>query len=368
MPLIGQVACDSAIGEPTPVVGRVAALRRKCAVLLALCTVVPAPIPLAAAQQTIEGVTPPAEQLTSIWPSPTMVNLLLARWSEELGHRYGMDDGQRVELEKAVRTRWSGFLERNRPVLEPLVTELIEMRLGLEPPPKKRVQRWARNARPLFEQLRAEVLEGTDDVRNLLDPLQRIKFELEALQLGVGLNFAEGKLRQLEQGEIQDADLRDFWEPTPTERRRRREARGTRGDEPTGPTNGSRTDAVSAEPADHVAAELALWDAYVSKFIRLYGLDDGQRSAVLSCLAELKQRALAHRDRRRTDIAKLERRVELFSGGDDDLPDLERRLMELYGPIDEMFNELKRRIEQVPTARQQAVAEPDPGPGREDRD
>ena len=42
--------------------------------------------------------------------------------------------------------------------------------------------------------------------------------------------------------------------------------------------------------------------------------------------------------------------------------------MELYGPIDEMFNELKRRIEQVPTARQQAAAEPDPGPGREDRD
>lgn len=368
MALIGQVACNSAIAESKPAAGRVAALRRNCAVLLALCTIVPAPIPLAAAQQTIEGVTLPAEQPASMWPSPTMVDLLLARWSEELGHRYGMEGGQRVELQKAVGRRWSGFLEKNRPLLEPLVIEFIEMRLGLEPPPKKRIQHWARSARPFFERLRSEVLEGTDDVRNLLDPLQRTKFELDALKLGVGLSFAEGKLRQLEQGEIQDADLRDFWEPTPTERRRRREARGRRGDEATGTTNGSQADAASAEPADQVAAELALWDAYVSKFIRLYGLDDGQRSAVLSCLAELKQRALAHRDRRRTDIAKIEQRIELFLGEDEDLPDLERQLMELYGPIDEMFTELKRRIEQVPTARQQAAAEPDPGSRREDSD
>ena len=31
-------------------------------------------------------------------------------------------------------------------------------------------------------------------------------------------------------------------------------------------------------------------------------------------------------------------------------------LIELYGPIDEMFNELKRRLESIPTADQQATA------------
>jgi hypothetical protein len=73
---------------------------------------------------------------------------------------------------------------------------------------------------------------------------------------------------------------------------------------------------------------------------------------VLSVLSELKERALSHRDRHRDEIAKLEARIASFGGSEEELPELKGQLTELYGPIDDMFKELKLRIESVLTAEQ----------------
>ena len=76
----------------------------------------------------------------------------------------------------------------------------------------------------------------------------------------------------------------------------------------------------------------------------------------------MQQRAVAHGDTRREDIAGLERRIADFNGSREELGALTRQLHEFYGPIDVMFGELKLRIEQIPTdaqrARVQASAAP----------
>ena len=109
--------------------------------------------------------------------------------------------------------------------------------------------------------------------------------------------------------------------------------------------------------ADQIALELHAWEHYVMEFIQTYDLDEGQRTAALSCLAELKERATAHRDRRREEITALERRIRNNSGTDQELAEIKQRLIKLYGPIDEMFKELKRRLESIPTAEQQAAVQ-----------
>ncbi len=238
--------------------------------------------------------------------------------------------------------------------------------MELQPTAKDRVQAWAERTTPVFDRFRAQLNQGMAEFRELLTYFQRVKFEIDALKLGVGMKLAEGKLEQWKKGEF---DENDFWEAPAAERKRRRAERRRRKEEaekiaeadaaaPAGPTSADASTTPPPVQTDQIAVELIAWDRYVEEFIRIYALDEGQRDAVLSVLSELKDRAIAHRDRRRDDMAKLEHRIKTFSGADDELSDLKQRLTELYGPIDEMFKELNRRVEQIPTEKQRArVAE-----------
>jgi len=285
-----------------------------------------------------------------LWPSNKLMNLMLTRWADQISRKYDLEESQQAKVRQAVVERWGTFLNENRSTIQPLANEFVEMRMELEPPAKEQVQAWAQRAMPVFVQFRQQVNQGTSEFREILNPLQRAEFELEALQFGVGMQVAEHKLKQWQKGEFEKVE---FWEPTGAERRQRRAERRRRRMEQARKTAES---APQSQETDQIALELKAWDKYVKEFIRIYKLDEGQRTAVLSVLSELKGRALAHRDRHRNDIVRLERRIETFTGAEEDLADLKKQLTELYGPIDDLFKELRRRIEQIPTATQRAEA------------
>lgn len=302
--------------------------------------------------QTASTATPRRLDADGLWPSPKLTELMLARWTDRMCELYEMDEAQRVKARETVVNRWGKFLDENRSTLKPLINEFLEMRMELRPPSKERVQDWAERAQPAFEQFREQVNEGTGEFRKLLDPNQQAKFQVQALQLEVGMKIAERQLKKWRAGEI---DVDDIWEPTGQEGRRRRaerrQRRNAKADEVEAPVS-------EAVETDQITIELHAWDKYVETFIHVYDLDEGQRTAVRSCLSELKQRALVHRGRRREDIARLEYRIQNYTGSDEERAELEKQLAELYGPIDEMFKELERRIERVPTeAQRAAVAE-----------
>ncbi len=335
---------------------------------IALMTAVLWAAPGSVVAQTGQGEPPPgraaqekdtsAPKLEGLWPSPKLMGLLLARWADRISLEYELDDVQRVKVREAVTGRWSSFLKDNRSAIQPIFNELLEMRLELEPPAKERVEAWAGRAMPVFEKFRKQLNEGTAEFRDVLTPVQRAKFKVDELQFDVGLSLAEQKLKQWQKGEFEEGD---FWERPTSDRRKGRGERGRRraAKLEAAANLGLRAAPGESSPAgqqDQIALELAAWDKYVREFIRTYGLGEGQRDAVLSVLSELKERAIAHRDRRRDDIAKLEQRIETFGDTDEEPDKLKTQLTELYGPIDDMFAELQRRIEQVPTAAQRAEA------------
>jgi len=283
-----------------------------------------------------------AKPLEGLWPSPKLMDLMLARWGEDISQQFQLDDDQRTKVKEGVKNRWSGFLTEHRSEIQPIINEFIEMRMELTPPSKDRVKEWADRAMPVFDMFRSQLSGGEAEFREILNPLQRAKFEVEALKFGAGLKMAEHKLKKWRDGDF-EAD--DFWEPTRTERRKRRMERETK-EKPAEPA-----------PEDQIAIELKAWDKFAEEFIGKYQLDEGQKAAATSCLSELKERALAHRDARREDIAKLEGRIKNHAGAPEDLAAIKKQLADLYGPIDEMFQELKRRLEQIPTASQRATAE-----------
>ncbi len=308
-----------------------------------------------AIQTAPEEVSPVAKVATQanntlgIWPSPKLTRLMVRRWASRMGDRYDMDDTQREKLQGAVVERWVPFLAKYRDRIEPLVDEFVEMRLELSPPSREKAQAWAHRALPMLDTLKTELAGGADDMREFLTPMQRLKFEAQRLQLGLGMKLAEQRLKTFESGDFDNSELDDLWKPSAASRRARRKERAAE-------RARMRAEAKAAsEPTDQIEIELLAWEKYIKDFIERYDLDDGQVTAVRSCFDELKLRARVHRDRRRVDIDDLERRIKAHDGNEEETKELETRLTELYGPIDDMFGELKRRIELIPTMAQRTA-------------
>ncbi len=301
----------------------------------------------------------PVEIEQGIWPSPKLMQLMLTRWAEEAGYEYDLDDQQREKTRKAVVDRWTKFLDENRDEIQPLTNEFLEMRMEITPPTKSRVQEWARRAKPVFEKTTKQLDEGTAEYRAILRPNQRIKFEIDAVQMKVGLGLAQQKFIQWEKG---DFEPDDFWEPIGPDRDARREERKKRRKEREAQDaeREQKRKAADEQSTNPIDAELDSWQQYVADFISAYGLDAGQQTTAQSCLTELRSRAIAHRDRYRDEIARLEDRIAASAGTDEELGEIKDQLNRLYGPIDDMFKELQTRLEQVPTGDQRASAKAAP--------
>lgn len=303
-----------------------------------------------------EQVEPPATRDSSgLWPSPRLIELMITRWAEEAATEYELDEDQREKVRESTLKRWSDFAAEHEFELQPLLNEFLEMRLGLDPPEKDRVQAWAERALPVFEQMQAELQKTTDDFRSVMRPEQRARLEIEVFKRRTGLQLAENKLRHWSQGNIQPDEL---WEPLRETRRERRERRQARlaeaeriaesGAEPSGQNK------EKAKLPDQIAVELDLWSRYVQGFIAHYELDEAQRTTALSCLSELQERAAAHREAHRDEIAKLETLIAKPDKRDEDQAALKEQLAKLYGPIDAMFQELRARLDATLTTEQRA--------------
>jgi hypothetical protein len=96
------------------------------------------------------------------------------------------------------------------------------------------------------------------------------------------------------------------------------------------------------------APPLDEWDRHVAGVAGKYGFDEGQRTIARSILRDLKKRANQYRLTRATDIA----RAELMT----DARARIHALAILNRPIDAMFEELKQRLENLPTAAQRQRA------------
>ncbi len=297
----------------------------------------------------------PAEIEQGLWPSPNLMRLMLTRWAEDAAYEYDLDDQQREKTRKAVVQRWTRFLDEHRKDIQPLANEFLEMWMGITPPQKEHVQDWAKRAKPFFDKAANNITEGTSEYREILRPDQRIKFEIDALQMKVGLGVAQQKFDQWEKGEFEP---NDFWEPIGPDRDARRDERRKRRREREAQEaqREQKRKAADEQLVDPIDAEMDVWQQYVADFISSYGLDSGQRSTVLSCLTELRDRAIAHRNRHREEIIRLEERIASNTGTDSELAEIKDQLTRLYGPIDEMFKELQSRIEQVPTGDQRVSA------------
>lgn len=104
------------------------------------------------------------------------------------------------------------------------------------------------------------------------------------------------------------------------------------------------------------------WGKYVKSFIAKYKLDEGQQSRAWVIYRDLKQRG----DKMRTRIDGIVKPLEAQLGTTKDAAGRERLQSQIASakkPLDQMFEDLKRRLEGLPTRAQRKEAESSAGGG-----
>lgn len=311
------------------------------------------------------------------WPTRRMVELVLMKAVEGAAKHYQLDDQQTAAVKEEILTQIPALLNRHRSVLQPMLSEILEMQLAEERPTAEQVARMARAVEPALGDLRKTVKQMHDKVRPVLNPEQRIKLDQDMVKVWGGLAMVDTQVARWKRGEFKPSD----W-PLGPRRDNRRGSASRPSRQPSGPV--SPTDARDGSPpADSARAEpgmpppgpnrftrpsrrptpsvdagdgrrevqLDQWQAYVERFIRQHDLDEGQATQAMAILKDIRQQASEYTNQYKGDIDRIER--ELADADPDRRARLNAELAEIRAPLKELFDEMRQRLDGVLRSDQQ---------------
>ncbi len=250
------------------------------------------------------------QELMGFWPTPRMTESMLRRWAIEAGEKYDLRPDQQQAVTRHLIERWTPFLEENRSELQPLINSYMEARLALEPPKPDEVAQWAAKVMPIFKKLRTNVEQGEEEVRDLLNAQQQIRFDQERMARRVGLQLFESTLKRWSVGKFKQ---QEWWNPPAGYDRMQKQKPGDPANE--SELTGNKGKPASPETEDdklpaRVTDELSAWAKYVADFCDRFDLDRSQRNTADSFLRELTGRARDHAHRYRDRIIAVEQMIQ----------------------------------------------------------
>ena len=275
--------------------------------------------------------------------SDGMVRAMLKRTAYELARNLKMDDEQTRQLSQRAEEVWMPFFAKHRAEVAPVVDRMLQAQWDPDLPSAEEAQVWARKALKVHDLLVEKMAESNQEIAKMLTPEQLDEFRRLAAQFDGGLKWFKLELEKMERGELSET----AWAGrrlSRQERRRRYERKREQ----------KQADQILPSP-ELLAVTVDAWDAYVTQFVAQFNLDDAQKLAAGSVLADVKARAeqysKAHADELQAATneitqASKERRKSII---DDQA--------ELMQPLNELFAELKGRLEQIPTEAQRSKAE-----------
>lgn len=276
--------------------------------------------------------------------SDGMVKALLNRSAYELARQLKMDDEQTQQLSRRADEVWMPFFTKHRAEVAPVVDRMLQAQWDPDLPSAEEAQDWARKALTVHELFVEQMAESNQEIAKLLTPEQLDKFRRLAAQFDGGLKWFKVELEKMERGELNET----AWaarRASRQERRRRYERQREQ----------RQAKQILSSP-ELLAITVDAWDEYVAQFVAQFNLDDAQKLAAGSVLVDVKARAeqysKVHADELQAATNEItqatkERRESIMDNK-----------AELMQPLNELFAELKSRLEQIPTEAQRSKAEP----------
>lgn len=288
--------------------------------------------PLAAfGQQQRQNENRPARQgIFSGSPLFWRTDWVLDAYIGQISRHYNLNKEQEEYTRKLLGQRVKGFLQEHERDARALMAEYMEYQISQELPDPKSAQEFARKASPLLQQIRKEIFDGNMRWREILNDEQRLQHDQDLRQMTTFFDTLEQGLDRWKDGRVQPSDL---------------------------PGRVARPANVGQKPED-------AWDYWVRNFIQSYKLDEGQQQTAMSILRELKDEATRYRESNKARFAELEAAQkairertpktdpEGLAQYQSETTRISKQHGDLERPIIALFEQLRTRVEAIPTVDQ----------------
>ena len=305
-----------------------------------------------------------------------IIDLAIDRIADEMGKHYEFDEDQLWNVRESIKDRFPRFIMENRDEIVTVMNQYTMAMLGADPPDAEDVATWSQNTLPLINQFADLVRETAADIEPILTEEQILKMDAEMAAFDVGLNHLNNKMAIWSDGGY---NWESEWPRSEAFREKNRAEKDALhaqqdaaraevlGIEPSaaGPVGPAGEDSGGSPPpaADtpgptsrpHKDRPPDEWSAYVDAFIKRYQLDEGQQSAARRILRTLQDQRDQYMRRHKSKLEEVEqhRAAATTDEAREKVADEARRLQE---PIDRMFENLKERLDKLPTRKQRQEA------------
>jgi hypothetical protein len=255
----------------------------------------------------------------------------------QISTRYKLTNEQQEYTRLLLKKRVREFLDQYETDVRELLQESIDMRLGKKGTDIAASMKWAVRAAPIYDAAQHAILDGNTEWGQILNDEQKEihKKDLDLMKK----NFANvgGQLKQMEEGKGRMVDDRKV-------------VNNGQGSTPlSGPTVFRRPELEDQ------------WIAYVEKFITTYKLDDAKKIAAREKIhKEQLEKAKQYREANKDKFRQVE---EDRKGITRELPvdkrmekirDADRKKKELESPVRQLFIDLCRRLDGLPSSKQRS--------------
>lgn len=293
---------------------------------------------------------PPAQtKPVSDDPQSWNIDSMIRQAGENVSKRYNCNEEQTQFTKDMMEAGVNKFLRENQDEIWPLLRELWPYQVKGELPDSDTAKRIAKRLLPLIERAQKTIHEANDIWAQRLSPEQRKLYEFDRKEMDDTFEQMRTNFKKWESGEVVPQPIFPRPEKKPTE--------------PPKPSKPD-PDQVSGPPnrelrATNKAMLMGEFQRYVEKFIRDYKLDATQAESARSILREMDSRADAHLSKVKPQMDEvLKKKLEARKNAEwKKYVELDKEIETLNAPVKELFDELKDRLNKIPTEDQKRAYE-----------
>lgn len=278
-----------------------------------------------------------AGNFLGLWNVDAMMNTAV----KNISRRYNLDEKQEAYTQALMTRGVRDFLDKHEDDLRELIKEmLLEQGTNGDISPEM-AKKWGDMALPMFYDAKESILKNNLEWREILNEDQRKIHDLDLRLMQGNFKVFEDRFKRWQDGNYAKGEM---------------------------PIGGNAQSVKPVTPTDRPQIVRQMlpdtWELYVRSFIAKYGLDESQSRAAMSILSDCRNRAKQHieahqGDKEKADAEFAEARAEKPINRER-LKVASDMLKEINTPIAAMFNELKTRLDKLPTPAQRAAAGEEP--------
>ncbi len=289
--------------------------------------------------------------------TPAIARAIGGRMTQQMRDRYSLDDKQIEGVADAIEQNIMKLAHENATVGRDAFEMMMATMIANDGEfPKESAVEFAKGIKPLIPALRQFFMDSAADVGKVMTLKQRLQFTGDMTALTAGIGIFEARMQRWENGQVADGANPFFDRPGASDD----EDAADNPDEPREIRRARRQ--VDRSMAWTINVETN-WEQYVRNAIIFYDFDEEQQTSAKGILEECKTRAAnvksdewvaKYRSNRIAD--RLSWRLDSkFNNGPFKFQ-LERAFDKLMKPLNDIGEELKKRIETLPTSKQRFEA------------